>query len=307
MDDPISILNLVLAVATGAVVPLALWMRDSSKRKREAERAEREWAQREEEWERKEVEWKQQNEQWAYQESKQRHDELAQAFDIHADLSQMQLFEALANANEDAAARQYAVQLHARASYRFKTFSDDFALPDDVITMVTTALTTINESLPRETAAAQQAFTDKVATKQNHAKNSDVQARISEFAARLVGRPVSRDERADVQDEFGDVARSVRVSRGGQGVEIVLPDGAHKIWFAGSGRGDLPAVVVHFDAKGCTLDSSKAGELKSRLATHANDGSYLADAFARELRGLSEAGGRCGCGAPLSYPAAVRA
>lgn len=306
MDDTISILSLILAFATGALAPIILWIRDSSKRKLEAARAERAWVQREGEWKRREVEWRQQDEQWEYQESKQKHDELAQAFDIHADLSQLQVFEALTKASNDASARQYVVRLHERASYRFKTFSDDFALPEDVVTMVTTALTTINRSLPRETAAAQQAFSDKVALKQNHAKNSDVQARIDEFATRLVGRPVNRNERVDVLKEFSDVANSVRVSRGGQGVEMVLPDGSHKIWFAGNGRGDVPAVIVHFDSKGCTLDSSKAGELKSRLASHANTGSELAEAFVDELRDFATSGGQCGCGAPLSFPAVVR-
>lgn len=332
--EAIPILELALGLATGAVIPLILWMRDSRKRAAEEARSQEQWAnelaeakrreveaerraaefsllqaeadRREIEWKRRETEWKQQDEQWEYQESKQRHDELAAAFDIHADLSQLQVFEALAHSREDEAARQFAIQLHARASYRFKSFSDDYALPDNVVELVTAALGKINDALPDETKSAQRVFTEKVATKQDHAKSNEVQARIREFAARLVGRPVEKNDSSEVLAEFRDVAESVRVSRGGQGVEIVLPGGLYKMWFAGNGKGEIPSEITHFDAKGkgCTLASSKVGALKSRLAPHAASGDALAEAFVGELRGLAKSGVDCGCGVPFALEAA---
>jgi len=287
VDYFLDISGLVLGLVTAVLIPLALWILNRDRRKSEMAREalDRDYEER----------------QRAYQQRLRDYEELKEAFDIHESLTQIEVIESLTRADSDDTAKRFLVELHARASYRFKEFSADVALPSDLASMIVESVTTIHVAIPEQTLVAQRAFEAKVKQKQNHAKNADVQDRVGAFASRLAGRPLEAGESSETVSKFRDVASSIRLSGAGQGVEIGLPDGVHKIWFAGSNKGDIPAVLTHFDAKGCSLASSKSDSMKSRLQKKAASGKGLADAFVEELRGLAKASETCGCGAPLRF------
>ncbi|NLB46168.1 MAG: hypothetical protein GX814_00155 [Microbacteriaceae bacterium] len=235
----------------------------------------------------------------AYREKVQRQEELKEVFEIHESLTQPQVFEALSASNAGASEQQYLVSLHARAAYRFKSFSDEFMLPENVVELVSGALLNIHNKYPKETGPAQTLFVEKVAQKQNHEKNEWVQDRIGELAARLTGTVVARGESARVQQVFQDLFASVRVTKGGQAVQFTLPGDAGKIWFSGSGRGDLPAGFGHMGVKGCTLRL-----MRRSLQEHNDSGAKLADEFATGIRDRAKSEPVCGCGIPLTFSSA---
>lgn len=269
VDISLDIGSFVLGLVTAIVIPFAIWLMRQGEREKLQKR--------------------------------QEYEELQEAFDIHAALTDPVVLEALSKSAEDEQARRFLTALHARSSYRFDTFTKEFTIPEKVESIIRDELEIINEALPTETSAAQQVFDEKAQRTQNHQKDATVQARVLEFAHHLSEKPVARGDSSRVAPQYRDLFQSVRVTGPGQATEITLPDGENGIWFAGNGKGDLPAIVGHMGRKGCELNSSKAGAFKRRLEAHNASGDALATALVSELRDLSTRQSACSCGVPLVF------
>lgn len=232
---------------------------------------------------------------------RQEYEELQEAFNIHAALTDPVVLEALNRSADDEQARRFLTALHARSSYRFDAFSKEFELPEEVELIIREELGVINEALPAETSTAQHVFDEKAQRTQNHQKDSTVQSRVLKFASHLSGKPVARGDSSQVAPQYRDLFKELRVTGPGQATEITLPDGENLIWFAGNGKGNLPAIVTHVGRKGCELNSSKSGAFKRRLEAHNASGDALATALVSELRELAAIKSTCSCGVPLVF------
>lgn len=263
-----------LGLATAIVIPFVLWLMRRHERVEESKR--------------------------------QQYAELAEAFDIHAALTDPIAMDALEKVEGDQKSRRFLVSLHERSSYRFNAFSEDFSIPEDVEKIIRAELERIADALPAETAAAQNAFDEKARRTQNHQKDETVLSRVLELATHLVGSKISRGETLPVETQFEDLFHTVRVSRGGQAIEITLPEEKQGIWFAGNGKGELPAVLVHTNQTGCELNTTRPGGLKQHLAARNTNGKELATALVEELRRRALLNPSCTCGVALRFPETIR-
>lgn len=260
---------MLLSAISVIVIPLVAWLFNRESRRREDVRAARD-------------------------DARAQYEELAEAFSIYDALSSEHVFRDLNNLG-DPAARDRLVVVHNRSAVRFSHFESLVGIPDDLKRLVGNALSRINEVLPSETSETQESFNDRVGVKQNHAKDESVQARMTEFARALAAadapRGIAVDPRPDLRERFS----SVRLSRGGQGVELSSRGDDPSIWIAGSGKGELPHVITHTVTGTCSLRA-----LKKPLAASSQSGTKLAEAFLAQLERMGEQTPVCACGARLS-------
>ena len=227
-------------------------------------------------------------------EAERSYQDLKEAVEIHESLTDLEVIKALESSTS--ADKEFLAALHKRSSARFDAFRQEFAIPEDLAKLVLAALSRINKRLPDETEASQHIA--EIKAKQNHAKNKQVQSRISEFAEHILSL---------------GLFDSVEVSGKGQSAHLVLPDGKNAIWFAGSNTGEVPSQIKHRERSGdgkngkrwedkepvCNLNTEPKG-MRKRLRQKNGSGEELAKAFMKELENY--AGRKCSCGVEF-FPA----
>ena len=335
MDNWVDVVSLIVSIVTAALVPGVYWLykrwaerrqriADEMQRAKDAD-AERLEKRREDALAKRTA---RQDKHLAEVERKQgEYNELKEIFAIHSALTQLDAYTALARARahdgsgsdgtvtnvsdaEAEAAKLFLISLHFRTTSQFTRLQENVAVPQGIIDKIDELQGAIASQFPEETRAVQEVFTEQSKRIQGHEKNPEVQARVREIAKRFVGRDVEPDTVVEVSSEFGDLFRSLRITRAGQGISFTLPDTEASIWFAGSGQGVVPATVEHAtggDLHGCSLRSRKRGSLLTQLQ-QIDAAAGIAEGLADGIRSLaSENENLCGCGVKLVAERAGRA
>ena len=162
----LDIATLVVAILLTPLAWLAKsWVEKGQERRRQHEDAEREELRRRAEEEREERRHRLEQDRHALEERTRTRDELREAFGIHESLTTPDVYDAMARVREDPRSRDFLVQLHRRASYRYDQFSDAWPLPEDVQALIGDALAAIARLIPDESADAQVVFEKKAEAK----------------------------------------------------------------------------------------------------------------------------------------------
>lgn len=311
MANWVDIVSLCVSILTAALVPGVYWLYKRWAGNRERVEAERRVAASQQARARRaEVESK-----------RQEYEELKEVFSIHSALTQLDTFAALGRVqtgqsttqpspdrpspNVDfEAAKLFLISLHFRTTSQFTRLQENVAVPQEIIDKIDEIQGEIARHFPVETRATQALFAEQRDRVQGHQKNPVVQQRILEIARTFAGGPVELDTVVEVAPEFKDLMATLRITRAGQGISFTLPGSDTSIWFAGNGKGVLPATVEHSADRAlyrCSLRSQKRGSLLTQLQ-NLEGGPRIATALADGIRGLARDNANvCGCGEPLTF------